>query len=80
MTYNSRAQYEPWLLCNRGRKLLKFGRGSPACALLLALLEALHVGVFRELRLGRADWQPGLLVALQEQVQLDVARIRTGFI
>ena len=41
---------------------------SPARALGFALLQALHVGIFRELRLGRAHRQPGLLVAVEEQV------------
>ena len=44
-------------------------RASPARALGLALLQAIHVGIFRQLRLGRAHGQPGLAVAVEEQVQ-----------
>jgi hypothetical protein len=50
----------------------KSGRGSPARALGLALLQALHVGVFRELRLGRAQWQPGLAVLSMKRFSSEV--------
>jgi hypothetical protein len=40
-------------------------------ALSVALRQALHVGVFRPLRLGRADRQPGVALAVEQQVQLN---------
>jgi hypothetical protein len=45
------------------------------CALGLALLQALHLRIFRQLRLGRAHRQPRLAVTVDEEIELGVATI-----
>ena len=68
---------EPWSGTKPSEKTAQDGPTSPARALRLALLQTLHVRVFRQLRFGRAERQSGFAVAVEEEIKLGVAIVAT---